>query len=992
MKNLIILLLALLFAVPEGWAQRVGAKVGVGYNTRRKQTQQTQPPVPPVETAYYVSYSSGSNLNDGLSPSSPKQSFGFSINSSDQVRKVYFKRGETWYGFNKSIGALQDSFLIGAYGTGPAPRLLGSNLMTGWTKRSSTNVYVTRGLGTVYQLFMNGVRMKEARHPNTGYDYIETVNSTSSFTSTELNPAVNYTGAKWIGRTNPYAMPTQTVTASSSKTLTLNSGPFGDLTTSTEGFILVGKFELLDSPGEWFYNSGNDSLYFWAPGSDDPDNYTMTASKVLNGITLGAGSSKMVIQDVELSEYANYAIYAVNGNNRQNTVLGNIFNNNGYAAMLYSGAGQTGHIVQNNQVKNSSQMGMELFAANSIVDGNQVDSIAIFDHLGSSGIGSWYKGSGIYVEGNDNVIRYNRVTNSGYNGIHFANRNVVEYNYVRDCNLTKDDGGGIYTSSGAVDYYPAPAPNHGSIIRYNIIDGSWGTLNGFTTYGYTLGEGVYGDESSSGNHVYGNSVGNVTSGAYYMHKGYEHVIRDNISYRARYGVMLKHKGYNVVVRKNKLYGFSRDFNNKQSEQMVWKFGTTTRPSIDSNIYIQHYKSADIFADSITNYSFANWKTATGKDAASTVDNTALPANYAERWVYNASKSPKTYYLNNASNVTDAFSDASVAGSFTLDKFRSIVLEGLNLDCIDTIQDNIAPTMVAFSIPEATDTLIISITSFSTSVGATKYIITETATAPALVDPRWSTTIPATYTFTSQGTKTLYAWCRDAAGNVSASLSDVITVDLVFPSSPLAVWEFEETSGTVAFDTVGTNNGTIAGGVTLNQTGKIDKAFLFDGVDDKVTMAAPSFVNSGMTQDFSVSIWIKPVVVATYKAFLQTGYNNNDYLAFHTNSSSRLCAYVRSANVLYMFQTSAAINNSNWYNAVMTWTASTKTLKFYLNGVLQTSTSTDYIGRDATSLTIGGTGGANRWSNAIIDQVIVDNKVWTPEQIRNISLGIGYPNW
>lgn len=992
MKKLWILTILLCFLSIITEAQVSSPVRNVVRNIWRKVTgTQTTPVIP----TYYFSSSTGNDSNTGLSESSPFASLSklSSLTLTGDVNKVVFKKGDTWEG---SISLSQSGtsgkrIIFDSYGTGAAPKLLGSKAITGWTKRSTTDIYVTKANATnVYQLFVNGVKQTEARYPNTEYDYIETVDTTSSFTSNELNASINYAGAKWIGRTNPYAMPTVNVTSSSSKTITLASAPFGDLTATTEGFILVGKLELLDTPGEWYYNTSTDSLYFWAAGNVDPDVLNVRASTVANGLILSSNISYITVQNIEMSDYGNYAIYALSGGNQYNVVNNNTFRNNGYAAMLFGGANSTQHTITNNTVSNSTQMGIELFVTNSLIADNTVDSIALFRYLGSTGIGSWYKGSGIYTEGAGNTVQYNVVRNVGYNGIHFNYPSTIQYNYVLNCNLTKDDGGGIYTSSA--DVYPAAATNSGSIIRYNIIDGSWGTLQGFTTYGYTLGEGVYGDESSSGVTVYGNSVGNVTSGAYYLHKGYSHLLRDNISYRARYGIMLKHRGDNTQVRKNKIYGFSRDFNNKQSEQMIWKYGTTSRPTIDSNTYVQHYKSTDIFMDSLTTYTFANWKTATGKDAASTVDNTALPTNHGERWVYNNSKVAVTYYLNNATSVNDAFSGATIVGSFTLQPFTSVVLVGLNLDCIQTYIDSNAPTMTAFTIPDVSDTVTIAITSFSTTSGATKYIITETGTPPELTDVGWVTTIPTTYTFATQGVKTLYAWCRDAAGNISESMSAPVTVDLVFPT-PTGVWELEETYGLTAWDTVGTNNGTIAGGVTLNQTGKTDKAFLFDGVDDKVTMGTLPFVNSGMTSNFSISMWIKPVAVASYKAFLQAGYNNNDYLAFHTNSFNQLCAYVRSANVLYMYQTTSAINTtSGFYNAIMTWDAASKTLKFYVNGVLQTSTSTDYIGRDATALVIGGTGAASRWSNAVIDQVVVDNEVWTLEQVKNIALGVRYSEW
>ena len=73
---------------------------------------------------------------------------------------------------------------------------------------------------------------------------------------------------------------------------------------------------------------------------------------------------------------------------------------------------------------------------------------------------------------------------------------------------------------------------------------------------------------------------------------------------------------------------------------------------------------------------------------------------------------------------------------------------------------------------------VSISSFTASddVGVTGYLVTESPTAPLPGATGWLTPAPTSYTFTTAGSKTLYAWAKDAAGNVSASKSAAVTVD------------------------------------------------------------------------------------------------------------------------------------------------------------------------------------------------------------------------
>jgi hypothetical protein len=67
---------------------------------------------------------------------------------------------------------------------------------------------------------------------------------------------------------------------------------------------------------------------------------------------------------------------------------------------------------------------------------------------------------------------------------------------------------------------------------------------------------------------------------------------------------------------------------------------------------------------------------------------------------------------------------------------------------------------------------------------------------------------------------------------------------------VSYWKFDETSGTTSYDAVGSNDGTITG-ATINQTGKINTAYDFDGTDDNVSISYPVDYKTG---NFSVSLW------------------------------------------------------------------------------------------------------------------------------------------
>jgi len=97
----------------------------------------------------------------------------------------------------------------------------------------------------------------------------------------------------------------------------------------------------------------------------------------------------------------------------------------------------------------------------------------------------------------------------------------------------------------------------------------------------------------------------------------------------------------------------------------------------------------------------------------------------------------------------------------------------------TLPDTTAPTVSAFTLPTTASSLAVAISSLTATdnVGVTGYLVTESSTAPSASATGWSSTVPTTFTFSAAGSKTAYAWAKDAAGNVSAAKSATVTITL-----------------------------------------------------------------------------------------------------------------------------------------------------------------------------------------------------------------------
>ena len=100
-------------------------------------------------------------------------------------------------------------------------------------------------------------------------------------------------------------------------------------------------------------------------------------------------------------------------------------------------------------------------------------------------------------------------------------------------------------------------------------------------------------------------------------------------------------------------------------------------------------------------------------------------------------------------------------------------------------DTAKPILSAFTIPASSNSLTVSVTTFTATdnVGVTGYLITESSTPPLPGATGWTTVKPASYIAAAAGSHTLYPWAEDAAGNVSAVFATprTVVIDTTVPT-------------------------------------------------------------------------------------------------------------------------------------------------------------------------------------------------------------------
>lgn len=762
---------------------------------------------------YYVS-SSGNDANSGMSESLAWKTLQ-KVNSiffkpGDQI---LFKRGDSWNGtLNVNSSGLSGvPITYGAFGNGDKPKIYGSETISGWTNHVG-NIYKTTLNFDVNQIFLNDKRAQLARYPKTGYLKITSVSSPTQFTSTDLNNSIDYTGCQWVGRTSSYTLIQKEIISSSGQTLTLNEAPFLGLNIG-EGFFLCDKLSFLTQPGEWHFDSKTKTLYLWTPTGESPSNYVVRASTYEYGINIES-KNNIIIKDLEILQNAKYGIYinksnyvTIEGNKIISSVEAGV---NSYNLSSYS-------VINNNEIIEANHFGINLYNnVGAEITNNLISGIGKLENITRIGKNSLLPSSwGISIKsvGGFGNIQYNQIANGAYIGIWFGDgKYTVKNNFIDGACQVLDDGGGIYTYNGSDYNKPGAA---GSEIANNIILNVFGNPIG-NTIKYYQGQGIFLDNGTHDVTVKDNLISGTTLGLF-IHDGGKNIITGNTIMNSMLMLFTSKEYEKNTFTQNILYTTDR-----RGHPVFWGENTHQRFVYQSNAagiynyntYVCHYTETDVF---VNKSGFSQWKSDTGQDANSTYDGSDLAVGEKEELFYNNTKQTKV--INLGSSVYRDLNGTTVKGYLTLDPFTSkILIKTL----IVTSIDNLSPIITNFTIPQTYSSLSVPVINFiaTDNIGVTGYKISESASVPLANDVGWTPTAPVAYSFSSEGSKTLYAWVKDAAGNISASSRSQVIISL--PSSTIT----NTIGNTDVYDLTSTTPNRRAVPVTFNEPGVVNSISIF----------------------------------------------------------------------------------------------------------------------------------------------------------------------
>jgi glucose/arabinose dehydrogenase len=270
----------------------------------------------------------------------------------------------------------------------------------------------------------------------------------------------------------------------------------------------------------------------------------------------------------------------------------------------------------------------------------------------------------------------------------------------------------------------------------------------------------------------------------------------------------------------------------------------------------------------------------------------------------------------------------------------------------TANDNVAVAGVQFKVDG------------TTNIGA------EDTTAPYSVS--WAST------GVTNGTHTLTAVARDAAGNTTTSTPVTVTVNNTGPAGLVAAYGFNAGSGTTAADSSGNNNNGTTANTTWSTAGKFGNALSFNGTNALVTV--PDANSLDLTTGMTLEAWLNPTTTGGWvDAFGKETTDDVVYSIYSSTPANRPTGYIRKGGVFSQAAAVSPMTLNNWTHLATTYDGAN--LRFYVNGTLiSTTAATGAIDTSNGVLRIGGNSIFGEYFKGLIDEVRIYNRALSAAEI------------
>jgi hypothetical protein len=207
------------------------------------------------------------------------------------------------------------------------------------------------------------------------------------------------------------------------------------------------------------------------------------------------------------------------------------------------------------------------------------------------------------------------------------------------------------------------------------------------------------------------------------------------------------------------------------------------------------------------------------------------------------------------------------------------------------------------------------------------------------------------------------------------------------------YKLDEISGTTAEDIHGSLDGIIGNNVTINQSGKLGKSFLFSQGFSGSLITLPESSNLEFeNSSFSVTMWVYPLNFSSSWKGLLGGETGAFVFGTYGNSGT---LYAAKNNIAGSPSSGLNLTANEWNFVGVSFnsSASTNNLTFYVNGSTSTVTFNYDFDDGAISNLIGQISAGNNIWNGRIDEIGIWNKTLSASEVSNLfnsGNGLNYP--
>jgi hypothetical protein len=175
-----------------------------------------------------------------------------------------------------------------------------------------------------------------------------------------------------------------------------------------------------------------------------------------------------------------------------------------------------------------------------------------------------------------------------------------------------------------------------------------------------------------------------------------------------------------------------------------------------------------------------------------------------------------------------------------------------------------------------------------------------------------------------------------------------------------------------------NHGVVTGAVlTLDRFGNANKAYKFDGINDKIVANRPQQTS------FSASVWQKIDTLCSYTPCLDAYLNNWELMSDGAGQLLNIVVFSNPTAALYTeYPQNYTLTTNNWNHFVVVY--SNSIWKVYVNSALLATFSTTPVQSSPGSYYMGNSAsGSDQWLNGKLDDIGVWNRALTECEIKQL---------